>query len=98
MEKEVSQVMDSDMAQAPVSGKQRSDSVAAILALIIGSLGVHKFYQGKYLTGVIFLLFFWTGIPGIFATVEGVRLLMKDIEKDSPRQGMTISDTESVSE
>ena len=60
--------------------KKRSRTVAGILALLFGSVGAHKFYQGKYVQGVLFLLFFWTFIPGVLATVEGVHLLGSDEE------------------
>jgi len=62
--------------------KKRSRTVAGILALLLGVVGAHKFYQGKYAQGVLFLLFFWTFIPGVLATIEGVHLLGSD-EEDS---------------
>ncbi|MFP4445851.1 MAG: TM2 domain-containing protein [Desulfosudaceae bacterium] len=47
-----------------------SKVVLILLTLFLGGLGVHKFYLGRYLQGVLYLLFCWTGIPLIIALVE----------------------------
>lgn len=46
--------------------------VAMIFALLLGGLGVHKFYMGKHVQGILMLLFCWTGIPGIIGLIEGI--------------------------
>ena len=46
--------------------------VAFVLAFLLGGLGIHKFYLKKYAQGVIYLLLFWTLIPGIVAFVESL--------------------------
>jgi|GEM_PF-928770 len=57
----------------------KSRSAAAILALFLGGIGVHKFYLGRPVQGVIYLLFCWTFIPAIIAFVEFlVYLFMSD--------------------
>ena len=52
--------------------KPVSKLVYALLAILIGSLGAHKFYAGKMGTGILFLLFSWTFIPGIIGFIEGI--------------------------
>jgi TM2 domain-containing membrane protein YozV/RNA polymerase subunit RPABC4/transcription elongation factor Spt4 len=52
--------------------------VAGIFALLLGSFGIHKFYQGNVRNGVLYLCFFWTAIPGILAFVEGILMLVAD--------------------
>jgi TM2 domain-containing membrane protein YozV len=50
--------------------------VAALLAFFLGGFGIHKFYLGEGVAGVIYLLFCWTLIPGIIAFFEFIGLLL----------------------
>ncbi|MHC5613704.1 MAG: NINE protein [Nostoc sp.] len=62
--------------------KRKSRSVAAVLAFS-GTLtisGLHKFYLGQPLWGVLYLLLFWTPIPKIASAIEGVWYLAQDEE------------------
>ncbi|SFL73415.1 TM2 domain-containing protein [Paenibacillus sp. 1_12] len=59
----------------------KSRTTAGILAILLGSLGVHKFYLGKIGLGVVYLLFFWTGVPGIIGLIEGIQYLTKTDEE-----------------
>ena len=54
--------------------------VAAILAILLGTFGVHKFYLGEKGKGFIYLLFCWTGIPTLLGVINGVSLLLKSDE------------------
>ncbi|HTT72252.1 MAG TPA: TM2 domain-containing protein [Anaeromyxobacteraceae bacterium] len=67
--------------QAELSGasEKRSRVTAGIFALILGGIGVHKFYLGKPVQGVLYILFCWTLVPSIIGLVEGiVYLTMSD--------------------
>lgn len=55
--------------------KDRNRWIAFGLALGLGGVGAHKFYLGEYGLAVMFLLFFWTGIPLIFSIADVVFLL-----------------------
>ncbi|NOU92479.1 NINE protein [Paenibacillus sp. LMG 31456] len=55
----------------------KSKVTAGILAILVGGFGVHKFYLGKTLLGVVYLLFCWTGIPSIIGLIEGILYLTK---------------------
>ena len=54
------------------SKKIKSRMIAVILAILLGGLGIHKFYIGRHGWGFIYLILFWTGIPLIVGIVEGI--------------------------
>ena len=54
--------------------------VAIVLALFLGSVGMHKFYLGKVGQGIIYAVFFWTYIPTLIGWIEAIRYLMKSDE------------------
>jgi uncharacterized membrane protein yozV len=58
----------------------KSKVVAGILALLLGGLGIHKFYLGKIGMGILYLLFCWTGIPAIIGFIEGIIYLCSNDE------------------
>ena len=56
--------------------------LAGILAILIGSLGIHKFVLGYNKEGVIqILLSFLCGLGGLIALVEGIIYLTKSDEE-----------------
>ena len=61
---------------AAVAGpKPKNKWVALVLCFFFGAFGVHKFYEGKILLGVVYL--FTLGIFGIGVLVDFIRLLFK---------------------
>ena len=48
----------------------KDELVGVLLALFLGGLGAHKFYMGETGLGILYLLFFWTGIPAIIGLIE----------------------------
>lgn len=50
----------------------------ALLVFFVGGLGGHKFYIGDTTKGILFLLFWMTGIPSILALIEFVRVLSRE--------------------
>ena len=56
--------------------------VYALLAIFLGWLGIHKFYAGKPVQGVLYILFCWTYIPGIIGFIEGIAALLKNSGPD----------------
>ena len=50
---------------------------AGILAILLGGLGVHKFYLGYTTEGIIMILLLFCGISPIIALVEGIIYLTK---------------------
>jgi TM2 domain-containing membrane protein YozV len=57
------------LASAP---GEKNRVLAVILALLLGGIGVHKFYLGRVGWGVVYILFCWTLIPSIAALIEGL--------------------------
>ena len=56
-------------------GDQKSKTVAALLAFLVGGFGIHHFYLGNTLLGVLYLFFFWTFIPAICAFIDAIVFL-----------------------
>jgi TM2 domain-containing membrane protein YozV len=51
--------------------RARKDEVIGVLfALLFGSFGIHHFYLRRDGLGVLYLIFFWTGIPAFLGFVE----------------------------
>ena len=72
------------VAQPPPPTGSKSKFVATMLALFLGGIGVHRFYLGRPVSGLFYLLFCWTFVPGIIALVEFLRLaLMKQSDFDA---------------
>lgn len=62
----------------------RNKWIAIIIALFLGWIGGHKFYLGQQGLGIVYLLFFWTGIPALVTLIDIVLLLLMsdhDFEK-----------------
>ncbi len=84
------------------SGEQKSRLVAALLAIFLGSLGIHNFYLGKNNLGLTQLLIatiggvltcgIATGAIQIWAFVEGIFILTKTAGYTTDADGQTLRD------
>lgn len=58
----------------------KSKIAAGVLAILLGGLGIHKFYLGKVGMGILYLLFCWTGVPAVLGLIEGIIYLCSNDE------------------
>lgn len=65
----------------------RNKVIAALLAIFLGGFGIHKFYLGQKGWGLVYLLFFWTVIPGIVGFIEGIIYLCMSDERFAEKYG-----------
>ena len=65
----------------------KSKVTAGILAILLGGLGIHKFYLGKIFQGILYILFCWTYIPAIIGVIEGIIYLTKSDEAWAEKVG-----------
>lgn len=65
----------------PANPNGKSRTTAGILAILLGGLGLHRFYLGQTLVGVIFILTCWTYIPAIIGLIDGIMLLTQSDEE-----------------
>lgn len=49
---------------------RRDEVVGILLALFLGSFGIHHFYLRRTGLGILYCCLFWTGIPGILGFFE----------------------------
>ena len=63
------------MANNFVGNNQKNKWVAFLLCLFLGGIGAHKFYEGKIIMGILYLL--TGGLLGIGVLVDLILLLLK---------------------
>jgi TM2 domain-containing membrane protein YozV len=54
----------------------RNRGLAVVFAIFLGGLGIHRFYVGRFATGLLYLFFFWTFIPAILGFIEAIRWMV----------------------
>jgi TM2 domain-containing membrane protein YozV len=55
---------------AQMAHRRKDPTTATLLAIFLGGLGIHHFYMGNLIAGVLYLIFCWTFIPAIVALLE----------------------------
>lgn len=80
------------MTASVPEGQQKSKMAAGLLAIFLGSFGIHNFYLGNIVKAVIQLVvwllgWFLCGIPSaaisVLALIEGIMILTGKIDKDA---------------
>lgn len=49
---------------------RKDELIGILLAIFLGSFGAHHFYLGRKGLGILYLCFFWCGLPGLIALIE----------------------------
>lgn len=57
------------------AASDKSKVIAGVLALLLGGIGIHKFYTGAWGWGIVYIVLCWTYVPALVALVEGIRYL-----------------------
>ena len=50
----------------------KNKTTAGLLGILLGGIGVHKFYMGKVGLGIVYILFCWTYVPAVIGLIEGI--------------------------
>jgi TM2 domain-containing membrane protein YozV len=79
----------------PTATRGKEKTVAGILGILLGSLGVHHFYLGSTITGVIELVLTvcTCGIGGLLGLVEGVLILVMSDEEFNQRYNQRVPES-----
>ncbi len=56
----------------------KNKNTAAVLALVMGIFGVHRFYLNRPVQGVLYCLLFWTGISAVLGLIDAVLFATMD--------------------
>lgn len=65
------------------ANRKVNKTLYAVLTLLLGTFGINKFYAGKIKSGLLSILFCWTGIPTILSVAEFITVLTeKEIKMD----------------
>ena len=77
---------------------KKNKTIAGVLAMFTGTIGLHHFYMGDYKKGLIYLLFFWTGVPTILGILDGARFFTQVAEESETEIEKSESDDPSSME
>ena len=64
------------------TGKVVNKIAYVVLAILLGDIGVHKFYAGKIGLGIVYLIFCWTAIPAVIGLIEGIIAAFKPADQN----------------
>ena len=68
---------------------KKNRTIAGILAFFFFFFFIHQFYMGNIKKGILYLLFFLTGIPTVLGIIDGSVYLTEDGEDEPSESGKT---------
>jgi len=72
--------MENTRSEFGTVNQENKKIVSGIFAILLGSLGIHKFYLGYITEGAIQLILGLVGIGGLIGLIEGIIYLTKTDE------------------
>jgi len=60
---------------------------AGLLGILLGGLGVHKFYLGQIGWGIGYVLLCWTYVPALVGLIEGIIYLTMNDDDFAAKYG-----------
>ena len=61
----------------------KNKSIACVLAIFFGTVGIHHFYMGEWKKGLLYLLFFWTGLPTLLGLLDGAKYISEVVNESN---------------
>ena len=77
-----------DATTAPYSEDGKSQVIALILCIVVGGLGIHRFYLGYTWQGIVQLL--TAGACGIWTLIDLIRIITGDLKPKNGEYGKTL--------
>jgi TM2 domain-containing membrane protein YozV len=72
--------------QTTTAGRGKDKMLAGLLGIFLGGFGVHQYYLGSMVTGIIELVLLpFCGIGAILGIIEGIMILMMPQEEFDAR-------------
>lgn len=66
----------------------KSKVTAVLLCFFFGFMGIHRFYLGRPFSGVMYILFCWTGINFFVAFIEFIILMCTSEQEINRKYGV----------
>ena len=66
----------------------KSKVTAVLLCFFFGFIGIHRFYLGRPFSGVMYILFCWTGVTFFVAFIEFIILLCTSEQEINRKYGV----------
>ncbi|WP_394203228.1 NINE protein [Shewanella waksmanii] len=63
------------LAGVDPSIRLKSRKLAILFSILLGGLGLHKFYLGQHLKGTLYLLFCWTLVPMVIGWLDAIKTI-----------------------
>lgn len=76
----------------------KSKTITILLAFFLGGIGAHRFYLGQTGLGLLYLVFFWTFIPGLIAIIDIICFLVMSDEEFDQKYNLLYMDSKSQQE